>query len=305
MAISLGHNTMELQNALDQISLLASSVEGVYGVAAWGLHDTTRPAIEFNSDKLFPTASTVKVPILYELYRQVESGKIDLSQRIEWRAEFLVPGSGVLQDLNMGLNLTVRDLATLMIVVSDNAATDMILDLVGIENVQATMHELGLTDTHVPFKIRQMLYLLAGVNPADPAVTYAEVVQILKGDFTPDPRCLSDIAGENVLTTPRNMATLCQIIGTHQNLSEASCLDMLDIMSRQKFKTRIPLHLPPTVKVAHKTGSLKGVRGDVGIVYAPDYPYVVALLSKNLSDPVDGEAKMALISKVIYDYFTS
>jgi beta-lactamase class A len=284
---------------------LANSVEGKIGAVAWGINDGGLPAIEFNADELFPTASTIKVPVLYELYKQVEEGKIDLAQRIELKPEHLIPGSGVLQDLNFGIAPTVRDLAVLMIVVSDNTATDMLFDLVGRENVQATMHSLGLTNIHIPFNLRYMLYALAGVDPADPANTYDKVYQILKGDFTPKESALSDVAGANVLATPREMARLCQTIALNQNLSAKSCEDIIDIMARQKFRTRIPLHLPPTIKIAHKTGSLKGVRADVGIVYIPGRPYTIGLMSKNLTDAVAGEAVLALISKVIYDYFSA
>jgi beta-lactamase class A len=296
---------MENTTALAKIEELANSVEGTIGAVAWGLHDGGLPAIEFNADELFPTASTIKVPILFELYKQVEEGKVDLSQRIALTPEHLIPGSGVLQDLNFGINPTVRDLAVLMIVVSDNTATDILFDLLGRENVQATMLSLGLDQIHIPFKLRHMLYFLAGVDPADPTNNYAKVNQIFKGDFNPDPRALTDVVGENVLATPRNMARLCQMIALNQNLSAKSCEEMIDIMSRQKFRTRIPLHLPPTIKIANKTGSLKGVRADVGVVYLPGRPYTVALMSKNLSDPVKGEATLALISKVIYDYFTA
>jgi beta-lactamase class A len=296
---------MELNTALAKIEELANSVEGKIGAVAWSLEDTGLPLIEYNADELFPTASTIKVPLLFELFKQVEAGLIDLTQRVELTNELLVPGSGVLQDLNLGIKPTIRDLATLMIIVSDNTATDILFDLVGRENVQATMQSLGLDQISIPFNVRYILYYLAGVDPTDPAVTYETVSGIFKkGDFTSNPRAFSDAAGTNVLATPRAMAKLCQIIALNQSLSEKSGAEMIDIMSRQKFRTRIPLHLPPIVKVAHKTGSINGVRADVGVVYAPNRPYTVALMSKNLTDAVDGEAKLALISKVIYDYFT-
>jgi beta-lactamase class A len=292
---------------LGKIQEQAAMLEGesLTGVAAWSLNSETEKApVLFNADVLFPTASTIKVPILHELYRQAEAGLVDLNRRIEVTPEHLVPGSGVLQDLAMGLNPTVRDLAVLMIVVSDNTATDILLDIVGREQVEKSMRDLGLTQTWVAMTIRELLYSLAGLDVNDPTHTYHMARQLLDDPnlkVDPASRALSET--DNDLSTPRELAQLLTLIANHQTLSESACEEMLDILSRQKFNQIIPLHLSPWTKVAHKTGSLGGVRNDVGVVYGPQ-PYVIALMSKKLANEVDGSQKLARISGLIYEYFS-
>src|SRR5690348_12920844 len=116
-----------------QVEEIARGVEGIIGVYARDLASGVEVAL--NADTIFPTASVMKIPILYELYRQVEAGQVDLAKRITLEAHHLVPGSGILQDLDLGIAPTLKDLATLMIIVSDNAATDLVIEQVGLDAV--------------------------------------------------------------------------------------------------------------------------------------------------------------------------
>lgn len=279
---------------------LIGGIDGVVGVAARDLASGAEVAV--NADEPFPTASVMKVPILFELYRQAEAGQVDLDRRVPYGAAHKVPGSGVLQDLAYGLAPTVKDLATLMITVSDNTATDMVLDLVGFAPLNDTLGRLGLARTAIPFSTRGLLYSMVGLDTANPAHTYDLFLERSRaGRVDWGSRVFAD-TGNNV-TTPRDLNRLLEIIERRERLSDASCTAMLDIMKAQKYNTIIPLHLPAGVAVAHKTGSLRGVRNDAGIVYAPDGPYLISLFAKRLGDQVAGASALAEISKAVWEGF--
>ncbi len=293
---------MNKQAALEKINEIITTIDGVVGVAASCLENDL--TIMINETALYPTASTIKVPVIYELYRQAELGLVDLSQRIELKPEQRVTGSGVLQDMDFGLNLTVRDLAVLMIVVSDNSATDILIELVGLENIQNTMNDLGLSQTSAVTTIRQLMYYLTGYDINDPNINYEQLYQRLQTTRS-DPNGPATAETNNNLSSPADMVKLLTGIFQANDLSRKSCDDILDIMLRQKYNEIIPLYLPMGVRVAHKTGSIGTVRADVGIVYAPNQPYAIALMTKKLTDETDTMRKLARISEIIYNFFTT
>lgn len=283
-----------------RVEALAGEVNGVVGVFAEDL--ASGATVALNADMVFPTASVMKVPILYELYQQVEAGKVDLGRRIPFTPEKMVPGSGILQDLDFGLQPTVKDLATLMITVSDNAATDMVIEQVGLDAVNATMQRAGMARSMLPMTVRGILYDTVGLDIDNPEHSYDLYQQRTKENYI-DWNCRAYGDEDNNLTTPREMAGMLADIERRATLSAASCDAIIDILKRQKFNDRIPALLPPDATVAHKTGSLRGIRNDAGIVYAPDAPYTISLFAKRLADPVAGVAALARISKAIWEGF--
>ena len=124
---------------------LFASLGGTVGVMVHDLGSGLE--LTYNHDQMYPTASTLKTPLLYELFRQADAGKVDLAERVTLSHATRTPGSGVLQDLDEGLQPTIRDLAELMIIVSDNWATDMVYARIGKEAMKATLEDLGLTQT--------------------------------------------------------------------------------------------------------------------------------------------------------------
>lgn len=289
----------ETENTLQQ---LIAGIDGTVGVAARDL--VSGEELRYNADIRFPTASTMKSILLYELYRQSDAGQVDLTRRVRFTDDLRVPGSGVLQDLDAGLEPTVRDVATLMITVSDNACTDIIYDILGKEAVHQTIERLGMTSTELPITIWEMMCGLGDFAP-DRSVTGYDWLrsQMKAGEAQWDCRSLAE--EDNDLSTPADFIKLHEAIHNRVGISEQAQEGILNILNRQKFNTIIPLHLPKKTQVAHKTGSLKGVRNDVGIVYPPDdgHPYAVAIMSKRLEDEVAGGEALSRISKAIYDYF--
>jgi len=259
---------------------------GTVGVFARNL--TTGEEIAYDPDTLRPTASTFKVPVMVELFNQVEQGTVSLDDRLVANERNATKGSGILRDLRPGVELSVEDVATLMIVVSDNQATNMLLDLLGIENINATMAAKGFPKTRI-------------VNRIDfPAI----------GDD-----------GKNLAaSTPRELAGIMAGIATNTILSEASCTAMLAILRKQHFLDTVARYFPYTpfaaemgrpdngLRVYNKTGSWSGMRGDVALIEWPGTRYTIGLISEGATDARfwaenHGNVVLSKISKLIFDHF--
>lgn len=278
-------------------------VRGVVGVAA--RHLVTGKQLRHNADMVFFTASTLKVPLLVELYRQVDQGRIDLDQRIALADSMRVPGSGVLKELGAGLQPTIRDLAVLMVIISDNVATDILYNLVGRENLGQTVRELGLRKTRIPMTTRELLYSIVGLDIGNPTHTYRLASdKLFLRQFVPEADGFSEEKSD--VSSPEDMCRLLEMVYRGQVLSPRSREAVLDILSRQQLNTVIPHLLPVGTQVAHKTGSYQGVRCDVGIVYAPNGPYTVAIMAKGVEgDRLATDLDLAAVSRAVYDELTS
>jgi beta-lactamase class A len=255
---------------------------------------------------MFPTASTLKVPLLYELYRQADAGKIDLTERVTLRHADRTPGSGILQHLDEGLQPTLRDLAELMIIVSDNWATDLLYDRIGKNEVAATLSELGLNQTFIPMTIREMFCALAERDPADPSVDYQFLHDYLEQhQSSPDNLAYSGDE-RNDVSSPADMVRLMVLIHRGHGLASESRDAMLKILKEQNFNSIIPGRLPQDahIEVAHKTGSLRGIKNDVGIVYSPTITYAIAFMSKGQDDIPEVVDQMAHASRWIWDFLS-
>ena len=293
---------MAESGVMSAIQDFTAQTDGVVGVAA--KHLETGEHIDHNADTVFFTASTLKVPLLVELYRQVDAGIIDVNQRIDLTDALRVPGSGVLKELSSGLQPTVHDLAMHMIIISDNTATDMLYNRVGGDNINNTMQQLGLTHTHIPMTCRELLYSITGLDTENPAHTYRLASDRLKKrEFVLEGDGFSEDKSD--VSSPNDMCRLLELIYDGDILSPQSREAVLDILKRQQLSTVIPYALPTGTTVAHKTGSYHSVRCDVGIVFSPTGPYSVAIMAKQMTggDRLSVDASLAIISKAVYDEF--
>jgi beta-lactamase class A len=260
--------------------------QGTGGVAA--KHLGTGEEIRFNADEPTATASTIKVPILIELFRQVESGTVCLSDRLAVTEVTKTVGSGILRELSLGVELSVRDFAMLMIVVSDNTATNVLIDLVGLERINQTMVDLGFPST----QLRERL-------------DFAKIGQ--------DARNLA-------VSTPVDLAGIMEALATGTILSDTSRAEILDILQHQHYLNLVPRYLPhdpyaedwgePTngLTIANKTGGWTGMRADMALVEWPGTQYVVVIVVEGDSDTRfwaenRGDRLIGRISKLIFDYF--
>jgi beta-lactamase class A len=263
------------------------------GIAATRLSD--RRHVAMREDELFPLASLVKLPILVTLYAEVRARRIDLAERVRYERSLRVPGSGVLQDLDDGIAPTVRDLATLMITVSDNTAADVLLARLGKDLVERTMREIGASSVRVPFSIRELFEELTDAPGAD----YDRLSERLRTSAGSGGRAV--IADQTVRATPRDICRVFEMLERREILDPASCEAVLGILKRTKTDTRIPALLPKGTVIAHKTGTIRGVRCDAGIVYAPKGPYALGILSKGVGNDLRVDVALAEISLAVYE----
>jgi beta-lactamase class A len=271
------------QDTLDaDVHRIAAAFHGDVAIAA-RVVNTGGPAHVYalNGDRRVKTASTIKIAVMTEAFFQIKDGKLHLDDPITLQAADRVQGSGILQDMQPGLRFTLEDAMTLMIVESDNTATNLVLDRVGISNVNTRMVSLGLTNTKVFKKV-----------------------------FTPLNRPLTDEEREFGLgvTTPNEMVKLLEMIFRRQILDRDSCGRMLDIMKKQRDHDSMQRYLltEPNVTIASKSGALDDVRNDVGLIYTPSGTIAFAAFAFNSKDKQwtpDNEAHLTLakLARAVYD----
>lgn len=255
-----------LRSALEQ---RIASHQGVVGLFAKDL--TSGEVLSIRGSEPFPSASVIKVPILVELFQQVEKGPLKLADPLVLLAADQRPGSGVLQFLSTPHTLTVGDAAMLMIILSDNSATNLIIDKVGIRNVNARMDSLGLRQTRLHAKV-----FLGTSTTIDTAATRRWGLGV---------------------TTPEEMGTLFEKLYRGTAVSPAASKQMLDMLRRNFDYEEIPRLLPAGVTVAHKTGKLDASRSDCGIVYNAGRDYVLCIFTKENQDRswrLDTEARVTI-----------
>jgi beta-lactamase class A len=269
-----------MANPTGELARLAESFSGTIGV--WARSVQTGEVIQSGAaEEAFPSASTIKLAIFYEMMRQAGEGRLDLNEMRALRDEEKVPGCGVLRDLTPGIQLPLRDLATLMMTISDNTASNMCIDAVGIESVNRAMDDLGLPGLRLRFKFFRAL----PGHPVNSAV-------------------------------PAQLGRLMDMIVRHEVLTPASCDAMLAVMKRVQcpFAAR---YLPGGAQydrspdgpvIAAKFGMITGCRHEVGAVWKGDRGFVYAVMTKACKDerPVeDNEGLLAVgrAVRILWDHF--
>ncbi|WP_227978542.1 serine hydrolase [Deinococcus terrestris] len=233
---------------------------GEVGLLVTDLAETELFAL--NPDRSFPAASTVKVPLLVQALEEAQAGRLDLSARVTMTAQDRVPGSGVLHELGAGLALTWQDVLTLMTVVSDNTATNLVIGRLGEGAVNAWLALRGLTHTHLIGKLQ----------------------------LPPERQNEAQRRGERNRTSAQDQVALLGRLVRGELLDPPHTELALSILTRQQFRDILGRHVPrdadgePLYRVASKSGELRGVHHDVGVLFTPR-PLVVALLSQGGLDP--------------------
>lgn len=260
--------TAALQQALEGTLLgIAEAVDGVMGYEVVDL--TSGARFGRLQNEVFPTASTIKLAILYELFRQADEGRLTLDEPRLLDRRHVVGGSGVLRELSAP-SMPLRDYATLMTALSDNTATNLLIESVGMRNVTARMAALGLKTTMLR---RRMM----------------DGEAARRGD-------------ENV-STPAEIARLLEILHRGEGLTADGHRGLLEILKRSK-SSPMRRSIPPAIDVANKPGTLEGVAVDAGIVYLARRPYVLSLMLTYLKDGTAGEAAIESASRAAYEHFS-
>ncbi|CAN5528743.1 class A beta-lactamase [soil metagenome] len=253
-------------------SIIAASGATVMGVAI--KHLETGEELYLNADQTFPLCSVFKIPVLAEAFHQIEAGKLTLEDRWELTlAEKNLP-SGILVFLQDGLMPTLCDLLTLMIIISDNTATDMVMHRLGVPNITKFMHGLGLTDIHVPMTVRDLFNDIMGEAGSDPRLAFTNLDKPQKEETANRTGRAYSLEPDNDVGTPRALNRLLELIFQGAVVSRTACDQMLQIMLQQQLNLRLPRFLPEGTPVAHKTGTLGGIRNDSGIIYCNEHAHV-------------------------------
>lgn len=238
-----------------------------------------------NADEAMPTASLIKLPIMAEVYFQEKEGKVKLDEMLTLTKEEMVQGSGVLTEhFSPGAKFSLRDTARLMIVYSDNTATNMVLERIGIPSTNKRMEGLKLPNTRINAKV-------------------------FKGNTTSiDPERTKRYGLGS--TTAREMLTLVEMLHQNKLVSEEASKAMLDHMKKCDDKDKFPRFLPAGVSVAHKTGSVSNARTDAGILTFKGGPVALCVLTNENEDKTfrqdnAGNRFCAEVARIVHEHFKS
>lgn len=266
-----------MKELTERITQITEDAGGTWGISLQDLG--TGESWELNGHELFYSASVIKIPIMIAVFAASHRNEISLSDRLTVKLEDMVGGSGVLQHMTPGIQLSITDLMTLMIIQSDNTATNMLIDLVGTEAIQHTMKDIGLVKSKFFHKMMTQEVDRKGFNE----ITAHEMTDMLKK------------------------------IATGKIISVYACEQMIDILKKQQISNSLPAKIPeqdePVIgtlkqwEIAHKTGNVSGIRHDVGIFYVGKRTLIASVLTRGLNN-LESPEIIGRIGLEIYQYLT-
>lgn len=249
-----------MKELVKKLKLITKEAGGTWGIALEDLD--TNEKWSGKGDEIFYAASVIKVPILIAAFAAFEQKELSLDDTVRLKREDLVGGSGVLQHMTPGTCFTIYDLLTLMIIQSDNTATNMVIDLVGKEKIQQTLEKLGFDKS----KFYNRLMIVPAIREGNNQITASEMTSMLRRMVT------------------GNIVSLY------------ACEQMITILKKQQLQNCLPARLaeqdsevigvPDEWQLAHKTGSVSGICHDVGIFYVGNRTMIASVLSSGLDDKV-------------------
>ena len=272
---------MSLTDLKTKIKNEFASVDGTFALTFIDLSNS-ESEIFINERETFHAASTMKTPVMMELFKQANENKFSLNDSVLVKNEFksIVDGSSYSMNIerdggdnfykHLGTRQPIIELIKDMITFSGNLSTNILIELADAKKVNETMRSIGANDIRVLRGVEDMKAFEQGLNNT---------------------------------TTAYDLMLIYCALGEGSFISEKVCEEMIEILMQQRFQTKIPAFLPDDVRVANKTGSITGVSHDSGIIFLPDgRKYVLVILSKNLSDMKAGNDAIAKASRYIYDY---
>lgn len=251
----------------EKVLSIINSIEGVAGIVV-ETSDGTR-LIDYNSDYRFPAASIIKIFIMWSLYKKINDGELNETDMIDVSTEPIVGGCGILQQLKTeNLKLTLRDICNLMIVLSDNMATNIVIRVVGMEYINQQIEKLGLGKT----SLQRMLMDTEAARK-----------------------------GFDNYTSPNDSLLILKAIISDDSVAEDLRNSMINILKGQILTNHAAHNLPLDFEFAHKTGNLSATLHDVGILYTPNDSYLVSIMLDQLKDIVEGKKIINSIGESIFD----
>ena len=270
MFIQIGFSQANILNDKFQkrILAIAESSDAIVGIAIKDIQ--SGETVFSNENEIFPTASSIKIFILAEVFKQAAEGKFNLYDVRLMPKQFRAGGSGILSLLDeKSVNLTIRDYCVLMMNVSDNSATNFLIDLVGMKNINASIQKMGCTNT----KLQRVMM---------------------------DTQAAKE--GRENISSPKDLLLILEKLYRGEIVSKQASEEMLAIMKLEKDGW-LKDGIAPDIPIANKAGDLDGVRCDVGIVYLGSNPYIICVMTKMLMQSSDGAKIISSISKEAFNYF--
>src|SRR5262245_44032176 len=267
----------------DRLAPLVKAHKGKVAIAV--KHLGTGESWYVNADEAMPTASLIKLPVMIEVYQQAGEGKVRLKDLVTLHDSDKVPGSGILTDhFSDGATFPLLDCVRLMIAFSDNTATNLVLDKIGIDSTNKRMEAWGWEETKINAKV-------------------------FKGSTT-------SVAPERTKkfglgsTTAREMSEIIEKLNGGKLVSPDACKEMIEHLKKCDDNDKMPRFLPAKTVVAHKTGSVSDARTDGGLIYLPGGPVVVVVLTSNNEDKSwqpdnAGNLLCARVAKEVFEHFTA
>ena len=251
-----------------KIKAFLDTQEGFTSIVVRSLVDDH--AYAYEADRVMRSASTIKVFIMSELFRQAKEGLLSLSDKIVLTSSMLTGGDGVLKELNPGHEFTLEEICTLMIIQSDNMATNILIDVLGMDNINVQISRLGMKNTSLQRKMMD-----------------SEAVK----------------AGFNNYITANEFAALLESIYRGNNVDACASKKMLSILLRQQVRGRLDLFLPDELLIAHKTGDLDNLEHDGGIVFLENSPYLICVMTEDVKTNKIGREIIGEVSRIVYEEF--
>ena len=330
----------ELAKLRTEIVKIAKEVKGQMGLYMKHIESGREIAIE--ADKIFPLGSVFKIPLMVEVFRQANDGLISLDEKLTLEPKYYCIGTGILQYLSPGTELTVRDLVTLMIIATDNTASEMLWKRIGIQRVNMLIRELGLARTSIYLPWRAGFLLTMGKGPFK-ELSVVEAARTWKGlsdiermkilneidaeysnlsieDFRQEYENLYGMKEEKKFRTQREYDQVFDNIGTPREIGrllekvfrgeivpETASRQMLNLMMRNLGPSALPQYLSDDVMVASKSGTTAGTVNNAGIIYVNSKSHIVlCVFFKRLEEknPERAQVMEARIARLLFDHFS-
>ena len=251
----------------DRILKEIQGVQGEVSIVLKNLNED-RWITKFNENRSFPSASTIKILIMIEALNQVQEGKFTLDQAIKVKESDKVDFS-IISDLRID-TYTYMDLITLMIIVSDNTATNILIDLLSYEKINGMGHTLGLSSTVLKRKMMDFEAIKEGRQNETSAI---------------------------------DMGKMMEKIYNKSILSEEMCELMINTLKRQKHKDMLIRYISEDIDIGHKGGELQGLNHDIGIFYLKDIHYILGVFVTDVNENLEAKRIIGKVSKLVYDYY--
>lgn len=294
-----------------QAAIKAADMEA--GVFVW--HVESGEQIDVNGDVSYPMASVFKIPVLATAGKQLQEGKLKLDDRITLKDEDKSAGSGILPFFAAGVSPTFRDLLTLMIIISDNTATDMNVALLGGPLViESFMHELGLNDIYLKMDCKT---LLKGLFPPEIQNQPLEVIHEWSNhnDVVRDGVTFSR-GPDNDVSTAKAMSTLIYKLFKGEIVEGDIHTELMTILYKQQLNQRLPRFLPAGVEFAHKTGTIGGFYNDAGVMTINENSHAIVTMFTSWNDQAvwnkpqeryqrvyEVESAIGKVGRLVYDHY--